>query len=155
MSKEYNKFKKEFEKAAKEALVTQEQIVRAAAIDVLSGIIKDTVVGDPRYWKIPVKGYTGGSLRGNWQCSLSAPKSGTTTRKQKGAKGSATQEMLSTTANYKLTDTIYFVNNLPYAELINDGRVEIKTGSYQSHFVERNTERFDKIVKALEKRHNK
>jgi len=61
-----------------------------------------------------------GRLRGNWQCSLNMPLSG----EIETGGGVALSKAQSTTAGAKITDSIYLVNNLPYAQKIENGSSE-------------------------------
>ena len=125
--------------------------VRAAAIQTFSDIIAATPVGNPTYWKSTApKGYSGGSLRGNWQTSLNNQPQSTIDREQKGESGSATADVVSKTGTYSLSDSIYFVNNLPYAELINDG-YSVQPGA-EIKFVDKNLAKFSKTLDTIAKR---
>jgi hypothetical protein len=67
--------------------------------------------------RTPVKS---GRLRGNWQSRLNKPASGTL--EVNDATGSkAISEAGETVARAKLGDSIFLVNNLPYAQGIEDG----------------------------------
>lgn len=58
-----------------------------------------------------------GRLRGNWQASLSGPLSG----EVDSGGGAALNQASRVTSGAKITDSIYMVNNLPYAGVIEDG----------------------------------
>lgn len=94
------KFSQKGEKAATLAL-------RGTALDLFASIMKRTPVDT-------------GRLRGNWQVELNRPATGEVdaTAQQAIAKGS------SVTGRAKLIDSVYVVNNLPYAAVIERGRIE-------------------------------
>lgn len=145
---EFSKFKKEFQAAIDKSLKASEKSIRAAAIQTLSGIIYDTPVGNPTYWKNPPpKGYSGGSLRGNWQTTLNNPANGIVNTKQTGNSGASSQKLVSSTSGYKTTDTIYFTNNLPYAVRINEG-YSVQPGA-EMKFVEKNISKFNRILEQI------
>ena len=98
------------EKAEKAALM----VFRGAALEVTSAIIRRTPVMT-------------GRLRGNWQTQLNRAPSGTVTSHASKALSRSKAE----TSRANLTDSIYMVNNLPYAEVIERGRVGNK-GSEQA-----------------------
>jgi hypothetical protein len=142
------KFNREFDKAVKQSEEATEKSVRAASIQTFSDIILATPVGNPTYWQSsPPAGYTGGSLRGNWQTTLKQPAFSEIDRKQSGSNGGATAETQTGTNGYKLNTNIYLTNNLPYAERINGGYsvqpgVEIK-------FVEKNANKFEATLNKI------
>ena len=115
-------FNDEWKKAVKETEDKIEKTMRATVISLFNAIVLSTPVGNPKIWKYPApKDYRRGRLRANWQLSLDAPiytevkgqdKSGRATRSK------AKQKMRT----YKLDDTVYFTNNLDYAELIETGQ---------------------------------
>lgn len=93
-----------------------DQTVRATTIELFSGTILSTPVGDPSRWKNPPPaGYVGGRLRGNWQVSIGAPKSGEIDRID--SSGSATVAAMQAGIGGAGSVT-YLTNNLPYAERI-------------------------------------
>jgi hypothetical protein len=145
------KFNREFDKAVKQSEEATEKSVRAAAIQTFSDIILATPVGNPTYWAEESRpappGYTGGSLRGNWQTTLKQPAFSEIDRKQSNSNGGATAETLTGTNGYNLNTNIYLTNNLPYAERINGGYsvqpgVEIK-------FVEKNANKFEATLNKI------
>lgn len=86
---------------AKYAMLTNsslDQTGRAIVLELFSSVIKDT----------PVKS---GRAKGNWQTSLSAPKSGELARTGDAA---AINEVASETAKFGMGKVIYLTNNLPY-----------------------------------------
>jgi len=109
-------------------------VFRGTALDIFSKVILRTPVGNPETWvyKHPEKGYVdylayndaagyvGGRLRANWQCTLNSPATGKLEAKDK----TGTQTISKTkavTERAKLTSSLFLINNLPYAEAIEDG----------------------------------
>jgi hypothetical protein len=93
-----------------------EQVVRAVAVQTLSGIVMDTPVDT-------------GRLRGNWQTSAGTPIFTTTDREDKS--GAAVIKEIE--QNVNPLGVTYMTNNLPYAKRRNDEggaryRVERKNG---------------------------
>ena len=82
-----------------------EQVLRGTTISLFGKIIRRT----------PVKT---GRLRGNWQTDINRPKSGELDRT--GAAG-AMSEVSAEVNRARLGDSIFMVNNLPYAKKIEDG----------------------------------
>ena len=112
-------FERQFNKAVAEIDVKINKAVRAGALELFSAIIKGTPVGQPSLWQSDApRGYTGGSLRGNWQTSIGSPI--TTEIDQKDSNGSSTiGKAASVLNNANIADqTIYFTNNLPYADRV-------------------------------------
>lgn len=118
-----SKFDREFDKATKKINSVIEKTVRGAVIDLFSTIVLRTPVGNPAQWKGPrPKNYRAGSLRGNWQVQISTPASGILQTEDKT--GNSTVSSGTRKINqFTLQDgSIWFSNNLPYAEAIEYGR---------------------------------
>lgn len=93
--------------------------IRAITLELFSGIILRTPVGNPDYWKSPAPpGYVGGRLRGNWQTSKGAPKQGQLDNID--ATGSTTIAGVAVNMG-GLGDVTYMANNLPYARPVEFG----------------------------------
>jgi hypothetical protein len=117
-----DKLLKQIEKEVKLAEEEANKQARAAAFIALNNVITRTPVGNDIHWKSKAPaGYTGGQLRGNWQASIDSIKTNELDREQKGDSGSATSELSGTIKSFTLDNTLYFSNNLPYAERINNG----------------------------------
>jgi len=88
------------------------KLARAFKIELFSGTISDTRVGQPSAWKNPAPaGYVGGRLRGNWQIQETIKPEGVVD--QIDPIGAVTTSRVEQSAS---EDGItYFVNNLPYA----------------------------------------
>jgi len=96
--KDLANFTKKTEKAG-------EMVFRGSAFEILSAIIKRTPVDT-------------GRLRGNWFTSLNqAVKSISVSRSASNSISNASGQ----TKKAKLSDTIYMMNNLPYAAIIENG----------------------------------
>lgn len=93
------------------------RLAKAVKIELFSGVVYDTRVGDPSTWKSkPPPGYTGGRLRGNWQIQENAPTTAPIERIDK--EGSAVIEDISSGSTE--VGKTYLVNNLPYAKVYED-----------------------------------
>lgn len=124
MSKEIDDFRKEMKRAFIVIEGKAEKTVKNAFIEMFSGMIDDTPVGDPALWNrssIP-KGYVPGTLKANWQTqSGSSPSS--FLPEVKDQTGSATiSNMKTKVMSWDFNkETLYFQNNAPYAETIEFG----------------------------------
>lgn len=110
---------KKAEKKIQEAI---EKSMRGACIELFSEIVRKTPVGNPLLWKNPAaKGYIGGTLRGNWQASLRSPETSTVDTTDETGSHTISQGA-SKVNSFKISDKdIWFSNNLPYAQKIEDG----------------------------------
>lgn len=105
-----NKFKRQMTAAEKKINSAIEKTLRATAIDMFSKIVLRTPVDT-------------GRLRGNWQANINNPVLSeiNTTDAAGGSTISAASSQIS---RYKINDkSIWFSNNLPYAQVIEDGGV--------------------------------
>lgn len=103
-----------WDKSKKIVLDASEKVIRGTAISIFSNIIKQSPVGNPSLWKRKAPpGYTGGRFRGNWQTTLAAPAQGEISGVR--GEGQAIGEAESKTRSYKLGQTLFMANNLPYA----------------------------------------
>jgi hypothetical protein len=95
---------------------------RGTALSLFGMVILSTPVGNKNLWKVPraPAGYVGGRLRGNWQVTLNTPADSFTD--DIDADGGATQGSASRgISKAKLGDKIYLINNLPYAQVVENG----------------------------------
>jgi len=100
-------FESEFKKASEIVIDANEKVVRGAALELFGAIIKLTPVDT-------------GRLRGNWQASVNSPLKSELNTTDKS--GNTTQSKAKAAVNgFGLKDVIYFTNNLPYAEVIENG----------------------------------
>lgn len=103
---------------------------RTVAIKLFSAIIMDTPV-------------LTGRLRGNWQTSLASPVTGAIDRTDPSG-GSVMREVEEVVGTSRLSDVIYFRNNLPYAYRIEyEGWSKVKA---PQGMVRRNVARFRRIL---------
>lgn len=84
-----------------------EKIFRGTFIAVTASVMK----------RSPVKT---GRFRGNWQTDVNKPSAGELDRLDKTGTASL-REAVTESASAKLGDSLYFVNNLPYAKSLEDG----------------------------------
>jgi len=104
------------------------KIFRGTALSLLGKIIKRTPVDT-------------GRLRGNWFSSINAP--------IKKVDGSS-EGYSSTVAKAKLGNTIFFVNNLPYAQVIEHGDYSEQA---PNGMVKVTVAEFESVVKANARKH--
>ena len=97
-----------------------EQVFRASTISLFSRIISRT----------PVKS---GRLKGNWQIDINQPATGdvsdSDTTPINTLDGGSKRKVASGVMRANLNDSIYMVNNLPYARIIEAGRVPRSSGT--------------------------
>jgi len=120
-SDDINKFTKKVEKQSI-------NMFKGTVLDLFGRIVKRTPVGNPDLWvynhpqlgyvdyltyKDPPEGYTGGSLRANWQLEINKPAQGTIEGVKKPSPMKANR--------LKLGDTAYITNNLPHAKPVENG----------------------------------
>ena len=106
------------------------KVFRGTALSLFSKVILRTPVGNPSTWENPGlwrslgfvgESYVGGRLRGNWSAQINTPSAGDSDRvdDKGGATVSAASDVVS---KIKLGDSVFLTNNLPYAEVIEEGR---------------------------------
>lgn len=121
-----------------------EGIIKESAVELFRRIVLATPVGKPSLWKsgYAPKGYRPGRLRGNWQLSINTPKSDQL--EQEDDTGTSTISSQKSEVNpYKITDTIYICNNMPYAEAIEMGH---STQVSANAMVRNNLIKFNEVV---------
>ena len=96
------------EKAIDNIVLEQNKKVKAIYIQGLSAVITGT----------PVHFKDGGRLRNNWFLTTGKPSNST---RGKNKSGSGSQSSLSKMPSYVLDKTIYFTNNMPYANVVEYG----------------------------------
>lgn len=102
-------FEAEYDRATNIVINANEKVIRAAALELFKAIIVPT----------PVKT---GRLRGNWQASINSPRTSELADVDSSETGGPTiLKGEEATRGYSIKDTIYFTNNLPYAEVIEFG----------------------------------
>lgn len=145
----FSKFKIDWDKAEVKIKKASEKAVRAAALELFSSIILRTPVGNPSLWKSPAPAnYVGGRLRGNWQATIGSPATDEldTTDSSGGKTISAAR---ATVNNYTLKQTMYLTNNLPYAQVIEDG----SHTTQPSGMVKTSLQDFNQAIKKAAKKH--
>jgi hypothetical protein len=97
------------------------EALQKISMDLFKSVILMSPVGNPDLWKHPVRGYVGGRFKGNWQAGINSAPSGVLDAKDKS--GGATTGKMIGTINGKAGegDTVYLVNNLPYAQRLEEG----------------------------------
>lgn len=127
---------KDLGKIAERQGLSLERLCKAVKIELFSGIVSDTRVGDPSTWQSPPPpGYTGGRLRGNWQVQENTPITDEIERiDPEGA--AVARDIKRVSSGNGLT---YFTNNLPYA----------RTWETRDAMIERNILRVDRNIKRL------
>jgi hypothetical protein len=101
-------FKLEVEKANRIAEQQTEEVIQAACIAMFSKVLKATPVDE-------------GGARNNWFTSLHAEPQLQKRRSLKRG-GEANNEMLNTVMNYKLGNRVFFINRMPYINVLEFGR---------------------------------
>lgn len=118
-----SKFKQQLDEAEKKINDAIEKTIRGATLEMFGEIVRRTPVGNTKVWKTkyPPKGYVGGRLRGNWQASINNPKLDEPDVLDSSGVGTITKAE-SVLKRFDVTDkSIWFSNNLPYAQKIEDG----------------------------------
>lgn len=95
-----------------------DKVYAALCLEVFNRVILRTPVGNPDYWKKPVKGYVGGRLRANWQFTKFTPAKGEKDTTKWQSNHAAVQDQAAKVA---ATETAYLTNNLPYAVAVENG----------------------------------
>lgn len=121
-------FGDELEKKCSNAVKAKREAVKVMAIELFSGVIYRTPIGNQELWKNPTsapKGYTGGSARSNWFLTFTTPPSKATdsTEREKGTRDSFYAEIASLIDKQRgsTNATQYFLtNNLPYIKKLNE-----------------------------------
>ncbi|MCO5355062.1 HK97 gp10 family phage protein [Acidovorax kalamii] len=91
-----------------------ELVVRRTALELQSGMVEKSAVGDPSGWKGPApEGYTGGRFKGNWQVGIGVINTVTDSPLDKGGESTIARAKIAL-ENWKPGQTIYLSNSLPY-----------------------------------------
>lgn len=148
------KWEQQFKKQVRNSEKLAAKITRAAGIQIGDNIIVATTVGNPDFWQSPAPpGYTGGTLRGNWQANVNSIPSGTLDTQQTSNKGVANSAIVSGTIGFSIKDRIFIANNLPYAQAINEGH-SVQPG-VGTKWVNKEANKFDSIVQKIAKKQAK
>ncbi|AUR96608.1 neck protein [Vibrio phage 1.228.O._10N.261.49.C1] len=115
-------FADEWERESQRAIQAQKEVIKVISIELFSGTITSSPVGNTSLWKNPnsaPSGYTGGSFRSNWFLSYNAPSSETTESTERGKTLASSIAKEIEGGNYK---GIYqLTNNLPYGPRLESG----------------------------------
>ena len=102
-------FNDDWRKAQNKLEKELENVVKAAGINLFNGIIELSPVDTGRF-------------RGNWQASVNTPKTDILFESIPKDQPINTRENVdSKLTSFKLNDTLYLTNNLPYAERLENG----------------------------------
>lgn len=103
-------------------------VTKRIGLEAFTRVVQRSPVGNPSLWKEPDNvppGYVGGRFRANWQLGVGTRPDGTLDAIDSGGLGSPPAAMDKALGELgKLNeslDTIYVVNNLPYAERLENG----------------------------------
>jgi hypothetical protein len=102
------------------------EALQKISMDLFKSVILMSPVGNPDLWKHPVRGYVGGRFKGNWQAGINRAPGGVLEDEdatgKKDESGPTIGKMIGT-INGKASegDAIYLVNNLPYAQRLEEG----------------------------------
>lgn len=98
-----------------------DKIVRETVLGLSERIVERTPVGAPELWQSkPPKGYAGGRARANWQYGFGAPPAGDLPDIDKSGQASLNR-IGSGVKAAPAAGVHYVVNNLPYAQALEDG----------------------------------
>lgn len=114
-------FDKDWKKESEAAIKATQETVKVAAIELFSGVILSSPVGNPSLWKNPNSaepGYSGGAFRSNSFLSFNQPSTKTTDATNEE---SARLGEINAISTMKYSHTYFLTNNLPYAERLDQG----------------------------------
>ena len=100
---------------------TVQELTKAVMIEIGTRIVNRSIVGNPKYWHPPrwPKNYHPGKFINNWQVGIDSIPN---TRIQiSDPSGAGSLERLSHLGRWQVGHTFYFVNNMPYARLLEHG----------------------------------
>lgn len=113
-------FDDEWNKETESAIKAQQEIVKTIAIELFSGIVTSSPVGNPDLWKSPPEpGYTGGSFRSNWFLTKNSPSSRYS--ESRNTSGNAIITSISATIKSNDSESWTLSNNAPYAKRLENG----------------------------------
>lgn len=115
-------FVADLSKFAAKAKGNMDAVVRKVVLDVGTGVVQKSPVGDGDYWKNPPPpGYVGGRFRGNWQYAFGqVPKGVQDTIDPTGAT-SISGISRGVASQASVAGIHYIANNLPYAKRLEEG----------------------------------
>ncbi len=127
-------FDSDLRKAQKELENKVAKIIKVHSINVFNEIIIGETVDT-------------GRLRGNWQATINTPATGTLFEDvDKDKKITRTDNVPAKVSSYKLSDTLYLTNNLPYAEAIENGSSTKRPAKRVANIIKRSQEFLNKAV---------
>ena len=119
-------FGKDIQKFAMKAAEKMEGTISGSILELFGDIVVSTPVGNPKIWKvnegrtklIKPSGYTGGTLRGNWNLQLNMVDNTVNVNSKSG--GKANRKARSRMKKFN-GQTVYISNHLPYARRVEYG----------------------------------
>lgn len=114
-------FADEWAKESDNAIKAVEETVKVVAIELFSGVITSTPVGNENLWKSPNSappGYSGGTARSQWYLSFDSPSEKVNDDNDGGDRAVQDVEKISSDS-YK--GKYILSNNLPYIERLENG----------------------------------
>lgn len=115
-------FADEWDKERQRAIQAKREATKVIAIELFSGVITSSPVGNPSLWKNPNSAppsYTGGSFRSNWFLSFDTPSNETTDSTSRGNALAADIAKRIQDGSYR--STYQLTNNLPYGPRLESG----------------------------------
>lgn len=114
-------FGSDLEQFEVKTVIKGREALQKISMDLFKSVILMSPVGNPDLWKDPVRGYVGGRFKGNWQAGINSAPGGVLDGKDKT--GWATTGKMIGTIDGKASegDAVYLVNNLPYAQRLEEG----------------------------------
>lgn len=114
-------FGEEWKNESTAAIKAIQEAVKVVAIELFSGVITSSPVGNPSLWKNPssaAPGYSGGQFRSNWFLTFESPSTQITeSQNEESQRLSDINNILTT----KYSDEYILTNNLPYSERLDNG----------------------------------
>lgn len=113
-------FELDISKFAAKAKGNAEKVVKKVVLDLGKKVVERSPVGDASYWKNPPpKGYVGGRFRANWQHGTTMPSGDLQAIDPSG--GVSLSRIESSLTASQAFGVHYLVNNLPYAQRLENG----------------------------------
>jgi hypothetical protein len=112
-------FTLDISKWVKKAGANTDKVIKKIIIDLGTGLVETTPVGDAKYWKNPApKGYVGGRARANWQYGFSAMPTGELNIVDPGGQTTINKIRSSIT---QVAGVHWIANNVDYIEALENG----------------------------------
>ena len=114
-------FGSDLEQFEVKTVIKGRKALQKISMDLFKSVILMSPVGNPDLWKHPVRGYVGGRFKGNWQAGINSAPGGILDDEDES--GGATIGKMVGAIDGKASegDAIYLVNNLPYAQRLENG----------------------------------